>query len=180
MRGMASTRVLALFTLLAGVCASAAVAAPAGHGRPGRPDPSPPAASPRGPGAPAAGYSETHFGLTCTWSGGFGGYATCARADGTGLQVAVSRRLVVVRSAGGKIVFWRAQPRRSRRPPPAPTASVAYSHSDGNVACQWSTASGGGALCRAADGRGYTAGVLSTVAVVISDSSNIVFIGKQQ
>ena len=179
MKGVAA--VLAVLALLA--CAGAAAAAPSGRGRhppgPGRSAPT----LPTTPTAPAGtSYSETHLGLTCVWTSAAGGSVTCAKSDGTGLHVSVSRRLVVVRSADGRIVFARAQPRRSKRAtsPPGTTASVAFTHSDGNVLCQWSTAGGGGALCRASDGRGYTAGVLSTVAVVISDSSNIVFIGKQQ
>ncbi len=172
---------LAVLALLA--CVSAAAGATSGRGRhpprPGRAAPNEPTA----PAAPAGtSYSETHLGLTCVWSSDGGGSVTCAKADGTGLHVSVSQRLVTVRSARGRIVFARAQPGRSRREPaPAPTtASVAFTHSDGNVLCQWSSAGGGGALCRAADGRGYTVGVLSTVAVVISDSSNIVYIGKQK
>jgi hypothetical protein len=156
-------------TLAAGAFACAAGASSAHRG------PRPPA---RG-GPTTSSYSETHFGLTCVWASGRSAATTCSRADGTGLHVTVSQRLVTVQSVNGKVLFARLQSRRSRRPAPQPTASVAFSHSDGNVLCQWSTANGGGALCRTADGRGYTVGVLSTVAVVISDASDIVFIGKQ-
>jgi len=157
------------FVLAAGVFACAAAAAN-GHRRP----------HPPGTGVPTTpAYSETHFGLTCTWADGHGAATTCGRADGSGLRVSVSQRLVTVRSASGKVLFMRVQSKRARRPSAPPTAGVAFSHSDGNVLCLWSAANGGGALCRTADGRGYTVGVLSTVAVVISDASDIVFIGKQ-
>jgi len=179
MKRLSVARLGLLLTVLAALAAGPpAGAAPPGAGGHWRPGPHRGGPGPPGNGARTGAYSETHFGLTCTWSRALGS-AVCARADGTGLQVTVSRRLVTVRAQGGAVVFSRAQPRGSRRPAAPPGAGAAFSHSDGNVLCQWSSASGGSALCRAADGTGYTAGVLSTVAVVISDSSSIVFIGKQ-
>lgn len=126
----------------------------------------------------AAGYSETHYGLTCTWSKG-GEFVSCAKADGTGLAVQVSRKLVQVTGPGGTILFSSLQPKHTRGRGRPATAGVTFKHSQSGLVCEWSTANGGAVLCGTSDRRGYAAGVWSSVAVVIDASSKVVYIGKQ-
>jgi hypothetical protein len=133
-------------------------------------------------GRPAAhrAHTETHDSLTCTWAVQGGGSVTCGRANGTGLRIVVSRKLVQVRSAGGAVVFSRRQPAHARGAAREPGAGVVFRYTEGDLLCEWTTAGGGGVFCGAADRHGYAAGLLPTVATVLSGSNDIVFIRKQQ
>jgi hypothetical protein len=155
--------------LAAGVLVLCPGAASAGHGKPpGKP----------GPARQTGVYAETHYGFTCTWNKG-GGSVSCGRADASGLSVVVSRKIAEVAGADGTILFSRPQPRHARGRGRPPSAGATFTHSQGKLVCEWSTANGGAVLCGGADRRGYAVGVWSTVAVVIDASSKVVYIGKQ-
>ena len=157
--------------LVSGVLLLCPAAAWAGHGKPpGRPG---------GPKSAKGGYAETEYGLTCTWSRSGGGSVTCGKADGSGLLVVVSRKLVQVTGPDGTVLFSSPQPKRSRGKRPPATAGVTFTHSGSGLVCEWSTANGGAVLCGTTDRRGYAVGVWSTVAVVIDATSKVVYIGKQ-
>ena len=160
-----------LLCLAAGALVLCPGAAWAGHGRPpGTPGPT---------GPPRGGYTETHYGLTCTWSRGGGGSVSCAKADGTGLAVLVSRKLARVSGPDGTVLFSNAQPTHARGTGRPPSAGVTDTWTQSRLVCEWSTANGGAVLCGTSDRRGYAVGVWSTVAVVIDASSRVVYIGKQ-
>jgi hypothetical protein len=150
---------------VSGVVLLCPAAASAGHGH--------------GPGRPKGGYLETHYGLTCTWSKGGGGSVSCAKADGTGLAVQVSRKLAQVTANDGTVLFSSTQPKHSRGRGRPPTGGITFRHTQSGLLCEWSTANGGAVLCGSADRRGFAVGVWSTVAVVIDVSSKVVYIGKQ-
>src|SRR5581483_1411476 len=135
----------------------------------------------KGHGKPPAPHSTTvtRGALSCTWASHGGGSVSCARADGSGLRIVVSGKLVQVQSPGGATLFSRRQPARPRGPAREPGTGVVFRHVEDDLLCEWTTAGGGGVFCGAADRRGYAAGLLPTVATVLSASSDIVFIRKQ-
>jgi hypothetical protein len=153
-------------------------AAFAGHGKPpGKPEP--PTATAPAPVKPSGGYAETHYGLTCTWSKTGGGSVSCGKTDGTGLVVAVSKKLAQVTGEDGSVLFSGPQPKHSRGKGRPPSAGVTFRHSQRGLVCEWRTANGGAVLCGTTDRRGYAVGVWSTVAVVIDATGKVVYIGKQ-
>ena len=122
---------------------------------------------------------ESHYGLACTWSKGGGGSVSCGKADGSGLVVAVSRKLAQVTGADGTVLFTSAQPKHVRGKGRPTTAGITFRHSESGLVCEWSTANGGAVLCGTNDRRGFAVGVWNTVAVVIDATSKVVYIGKQ-
>ncbi len=123
--------------------------------------------------------SVGYGGFTCTWSKSGGGAVACGKSTGAGLRILVSRKLVQVRAETGAVLFSRRQARAPGGPARERPTGVVFSHSEDGLLCEWSARSGGAVFCGTADRRGYAAGVLSTVATVLSSSGGIVFIGKQ-
>jgi hypothetical protein len=134
-----------------------------------------------GGGKPGNHHSsiESQGGYTCTWASAGGGSVTCVRSGGVGLRIVVSRKVVQVRAAAGAVLFSRRQPGHAHGPVRERPAGVVFSHSEDGLLCEWSSRSGGAVFCGTADRRGYAAGVLATVATVLSSSGGIVYIGKQ-
>jgi hypothetical protein len=157
--------------LVSGVLLLCPAAAWAGHGKP--------PGKPAGPRPTKGAFAETQYGLTCTWSRSGGGSVSCGNADGSGLLVAVSRKLVQVTGVDGGVLFSSPQPNHSRGKGRPPTTGVTFTHAQNGIVCEWSTANGGAVLCGTTDRRGYAVGVWSTVAVVIDATSKVVYIGKQ-
>ena len=157
--------------LVSGALLLCPAAASAGHGKlPGRPG---------GPRPAKGGYAQTEYGLTCAWGRSGGGSVSCAKADGSGLVVVVSRNFAQVTDAARSVLFSSPQPRRGRGKGRPLTPGVTFAHSQNGLVCEWSTANGGAVICGTSDRRGLAVGVWSTVAVVIDATSKVVYIGKQ-
>jgi hypothetical protein len=133
----------------------------------------------KGGGRHSHSSTESQGGYTCTWASTGGGSVTCARSSGVGLRIVVSRKVVQVRTAAGVVLLSRRQPAHAHGPVRERPAGVVFSHSEDGLLCEWSSPSGGAVFCGTADRRGYTAGVLPTVATVLSSTGSIVYIGKQ-
>ena len=147
---------------------------PPGHGSQGH--------GGNGPGKPATrhAYTEAHSGLACTWASQGAGSVVCGRLDGTGLRFLVSARIVRITTVGGSVLFTRRQPVHPRGPAREPGSGVSHRHVEDGLLCEWTSTGGGGVFCGSADRRGYAAGLLPSVATVVSGASDIVFIRKQQ
>ncbi len=147
---------------------------PPGHGSQGHGD--------QGHGKPSTGsaYTEAHSGLTCMWASKGGGSVACGRLDGTGLRLVVSARLVRITTVDGSVLFSRRQPGHPRGPERRPGSGVSFRHVQDDLLCEWTPSGGGGVFCGRSDRRGYAAGLLPSVATVVSGAGNIVFIRKQQ
>lgn len=123
--------------------------------------------------------SQTHNNVTCEWRTELGGSAVCQRANGTGYVVVVSRRLVMVETAKGKVRFWRNQPTHSVGYGALNDKRVTFTETHNRVTCAWTAIAGGGAFCNKADRHGYVAGLTQRTVLVGNEMSKIVYLVNQ-
>ena len=123
---------------------------------------------------------RTYAGITCTWpSSTRDGAVVCQRSDGTGLVGAVGQRFVIVRTAKGRVLFFRNQPTASPGFGPLHDPRVFHSETHRSITCFWSRVAGELVGCHRADRHAYVVSVGQKIVLVANEASKIVYLRNQ-
>ena len=125
-------------------------------------------------GAGTSRIVRSYAGITCTWPKESDGVA-CQRAKAPGFAFGISRRMVLVRTARGRIEFFESQPTRSPGLGSLNDPTIFHRETHRGITCYWSRLYGGGAGCTPADLNGYAAFVGHNLILVLDEASKTVF-----
>lgn len=123
---------------------------------------------------------RTYARITCTWPANTSdGAVVCERSDGTGLVGVVAQRFVLVKTAKGKVLFFKNQPTHSPGFGPLRDKRVFHSETHRGIICSWSRVGGGAAGCNRADRHGYVVFVGQQLVAVSDEASKFVYLRNQ-
>ena len=121
---------------------------------------------------------RTYMGITCIWPKETDG-VICQRAKATGFAFGISRHMVLVRTAHGRIDFFEAQPTGSPDFGSINDPTIFHRETHRGLICVWSRLHGGQAGCTPAGLDGYAAFVGHKHVLVLDEANKTVFRRKQ-